>query len=74
MFVSRGRSFPSSLSSSKGSTSIPSAATTVIGDDARQRADAARARASILRAQQIAARAAAPEPTAPVAKGAASRL
>ncbi len=46
----------------------------LIGDDARQRADAARARASILRAQQIAARAAAPEPTAPVAKGAASRL
>ncbi|MGB4776903.1 hypothetical protein, partial [Microbacterium sp.] len=46
----------------------------LIGDDARQRADAAQARASILRAQQIAARAAEPEPTAPVARAAAPRL
>jgi hypothetical protein len=46
----------------------------LIGDDAGQRADAARARASILRAQQIAARAAEPEPTAPVGWVAAPRL
>lgn len=45
-----------------------------IGDDARQREDAARARVSILRAQQLAARTADPECTAPVVKVAAPRL
>lgn len=35
----------------------------LIGDDVRQRADTARARAAIHRAQQLAARAAEPEPT-----------
>jgi hypothetical protein len=45
-----------------------------IGDDAQQRAHAARARASILRAQQITARAAEPERTAPVARATAPRL
>lgn len=46
----------------------------LIGGNARQRADAARARASILRAQQLAALAADSESTAPVAKVAAPRL
>jgi hypothetical protein len=45
-----------------------------IGDDARQHAHAARARASIIRAQQIAAPAAEPEWTAPTARVAVPRL
>ena len=46
----------------------------LIGDDTRQRADAVRARDAILRAQQLAAHAAEPEPIAPAARVAAPRL
>ncbi len=46
----------------------------LIGDDARQRADAARARAAILRAQQLAARAAEPESTVSAVGISAPRL
>lgn len=46
----------------------------LIGDDARQRADAARARAAILRAQQLAAHAAEPEPTVSTVGVSAPRL
>lgn len=46
----------------------------LIGDDARQSTVAARARASVLRAHQLAERAGELEPTAPVARVAAPRL
>ena len=46
----------------------------VIGDDVRQRTDAARARAAILRAQQLAARAAEPESTVSAVGVSAPRL
>ena len=46
----------------------------LVGDDASQRADAARARAATLRAQQLAARAAEPEPTTRSLRGAGPRL
>lgn len=46
----------------------------LIGDDAWQRADAARARAAILRAQQLAARAAEPESTVSAVGVSAPRL
>lgn len=46
----------------------------LVGDHARQRADTARARAAILRAQQLAARAAEPEPTGNVVGLSAPRL
>jgi hypothetical protein len=46
----------------------------LIGDDARQRTDAARARAAILRAQQLAARAAEPESTVSAVGVSAPRL
>jgi hypothetical protein len=46
----------------------------LVGDDARLRADAARARDAILRAQQLAAHAAEPEPTVSVVGLSAPRL